>query len=126
MPGSEPPVPTGMVSALEAFERVRPLLAGRLLLASDFDGTLSRLVMDPWRAGIIPSAQRALRRLAAAPHTHVAIISGRTVPDLAARVRVGGVSYHGDHGAEWASAPRGFRPHALRVEREPVDRPWRP
>jgi trehalose-phosphatase len=100
---------------------VRPWLDRRLLLATDFDGTLSRLVMDPWRAGIIPSAQRALRRLAIAPETHVAIISGRTVSDLAHRVRVGGASYHGDHGAEWALAARGFRPAALRPQHEPVD-----
>lgn len=111
----------GTTSAAEALTRARPLLTGRLLVASDFDGTLSRLVMDPWRAGIIPAAQRALRRLAGAPDTHVALISGRTVVDLAARARIGGISYHGDHGAEWAVAPRGFRPASLRVEREPVD-----
>jgi trehalose 6-phosphate phosphatase len=110
-----------LASADEALERARPLLVGRLLLASDFDGTLSRVAMDPWRAGIIPSAQRALRRLASSRDTHVAFISGRTVPDLAARVRVVGASYHGDHGAQWAIARRGFRPAALRVQHEPVD-----
>jgi trehalose 6-phosphate phosphatase len=126
LPASEPLTAgpasaAGTASAEEGLARARPLLAGRLLLASDFDGTLSRLVMDPWRAGILPTAQRALRRLAATPDTHVALISGRTAADLAARARIGGISYHGDHGAEWAAAPRGFRPAALRVEREPVD-----
>lgn len=121
MPGSDPSLPADTATADEAFDRVRPLLDGRLLLASDFDGTLSRLVMGPWQATILPTARRALRRLAAAPGTHVAIISGRTVPDLAVRVRVGGISYHGDHGAEWATAQRGFRPGALHVEREPTD-----
>jgi trehalose-phosphatase len=110
-----------LTSATEAFARARPLLSGRLLLATDFDGTISRLALDPWRAGIIPGAQRALRQLAAAPDTDVAFISGRTVPDLAARVRVGGVTYHGDHGAERAQARRGFRPTALHVEREPTE-----
>ncbi len=110
-----------LTSAHDAFERVRPLLDGRLLLASDFDGTLSRLVMDPWRAGMVPGARRALRRLAAAADTHVALISGRTARDLAARARIGGISYHGDHGAERAVARRGFRPSALQVERERVD-----
>ena len=93
---------------------------GPLLLASDFDGTLSELVLDPWGARIIPAAQRALRRLAAVDGVHVAIISGRTVNDLAARVRIGGVSYRGDHGAERAEAPRGFHAAALRGEREPA------
>jgi trehalose-phosphatase len=96
------------------------LEGGRLLVASDFDGTLSRMVPDPWSAAIIPGAQRALRRLSAMPDTHVALISGRTVADLAQRARIGGISYRGDHGAERAEAARGFRPTALRVEREAV------
>lgn len=108
-------------SAAEALERLRPALGRRLLLASDFDGTISRLTRDMWRSAVIPAAQRALRSLAAADDTHVAFISGRTVADLAPRVAVGGATYHGDHGAERASAGRGFRPHRLRIEHEPVD-----
>ncbi len=91
------------------------------MLATDFDGTISRLSMEMWQVVIIPGAQRALRRLAGTADTDVAFISGRTLTDLAPRVRVGGASYHGDHGAEWAVAPRGFRPTGLRIEREPVD-----
>ena len=98
----------------------RALPADRWLIASDFDGTLSWMVQDPWSAAIIPSARRALRRLAVAPGVHVALISGRTVNDLASRARIGGISYRGDHGAQRARAVRGFRPHALRVEHEPV------
>lgn len=89
-------------------------------MASDFDGTLSRLVPDPWSATIIPGAQRALRRLAVMPGVHVALISGRTAIDLAQRARVGGISYRGDHGVERAEAARGFRPSALRVQRAAV------
>ena len=107
--------------AAEALERVRPALGRRLLLATDFDGTISRLGMDVWGPAIAPAAQRALRSLAGARDTHVAFVSGRTVADLAARVRVGGASYHGDHGAEWSAAVRGFRPDRLRVEHEPVE-----
>lgn len=73
---------------------------------------------DPWSARILPVAQRALRSLASSAHAHVALVSGRTVADLAARARVGGASYRGDHGAERAEAPRGFRPAALAVARE--------
>ncbi len=110
-----------LATAADAFELARPLLDGDLLLASDFDGTLARLAQDPWAAAIIPSAQRALRRLAVQPRVEVALISGRTVPDLAARARIGGVSYHGDHGAERAAAGRGFRVAALQITREPTD-----
>jgi trehalose 6-phosphate phosphatase len=91
-----------------------------LLLVSDFDGTLAELVPDPWGAVILPHAQRALRRLAAAPGVSVALLSGRGVADLSGRARIGGISYLGDHGAEWAEAPRGFRVDALRVQREPA------
>lgn len=89
-------------------------------MASDFDGTLAGLVSDPWGATIVPAARRALRRLAVAQGVQVALLSGRTVLDLAGRARVGGVRYLGDHGAEWATAPRGFRPGALQVQREPA------
>ena len=110
-----------LASAAEALERIRPALDGRMLLATDFDGTISRLDLDMWRSAVVPAAQRALRSLAAADDTHVAFISGRTVADLAGRVRVGRATYHGDHGAEWAAAERGFRPDRLRIEHEPVD-----
>jgi trehalose-phosphatase len=93
---------------------------GRLLVVSDFDGTLSGLVSDPWGAVMVPAARRALRRLAVAPAVRVVLLSGRTVLDLAGRARVGGIHYLGDHGAEWATASRGFRPAALRVQREPA------
>ncbi len=77
---------------------------GRLLVVSDFDGTLSGLVSDPWGADMVPAARRALRRLAVAPGVQVVLLSGRTVLDLAGRARVGGIHYLGDHGAEWATA----------------------
>jgi trehalose 6-phosphate phosphatase len=51
---------------------------------------------------------------------HVAIISARTVRDVAARARVGGIDYLGDHGVEHARAARGFRVSTLRVTFEPA------
>jgi trehalose-phosphatase len=80
------------------------------------------MVRDPWSATIIPAAQRALRRLAVAPGVRVALVSGRTVEDLASRARIGGISYRGDHGAQRAETVRGFRRDAVRVEHEPVSR----
>lgn len=109
-------------TAAEVFELLRPGLDdGSMLLVSDFDGTLSSLVGDPWSAAMLPAARRALRRLAVAPGVDVVLLSGRVVADLASRARVGGVTYLGDHGTEWATAPRGFRAAALRIEREAAD-----
>ena len=86
----------------------------RLLVVSDFDGTLAEGSRDPAAATIVPLARRALRQLArlqiARPERlAVAILSGRAVIDVAARVRVGGIQYLGDHGLQLGSYPRGDR-----------------
>jgi trehalose-phosphatase len=86
-----------------------------LLVVSDFDGTLSRIVDDPWGAQILPLGRRALRALASLPDVHVAVLSGRTAADVASRVRVGNVTYLGNHGMERGFVPRGGSPEALRA-----------
>jgi len=86
-----------------------------LLVVSDFDGTLSRIVDDPWGAQILPLGRRALRALAGLPDVHVVVLSGRSAPDVAARVRVGGVTYLGNHGMERGFVPRHGRPDRLRA-----------
>ncbi len=86
-----------------------------LLVVSDFDGTLSRIVDDPWGAQILPLGRRALRALAGLPDVHVVVLSGRSAPDVAARVRVGGVTYLGNHGMERGFVPRRGRPDRLRA-----------
>lgn len=86
---------------------LHPMLIGAarapvLLVATDFDGTLSPLVDDPGAAAPLPGAIEALAALAALPHTHVAVVSGRGLADL--RSRLGRVPRHvwlvGSHGAE--------------------------
>ena len=84
---------------------------GRLLIVADFDGTLAEGSRDPGAAVIVPLARRALRRLARIgadrpERTAVAILTGRTVADVAARVRVGGIAYLGDHGLQTGTFPR--------------------
>jgi trehalose-phosphatase len=54
-----------------------------LLVASDYDGTLADIVEDPADARPQRGAIVALRMLAALSHTHVAVISGRALRDLA-------------------------------------------
>lgn len=87
-----------------------------LLVVSDFDGTLSKIVNDPWGASILPLGRRALRALARLPGVHVALLSGRSSRDVATRVRVGGISYVGNHGMERAFVPRRGRPEALSAD----------
>ena len=92
--------------------------AGRLLIVSDFDGTLAVGSRDPAAASIVPLARRALRRLARIEWDQperlaVAILSGRAAADVAARVRVGGIRYLGDHGLQVGTLLRGHRPESL-------------
>lgn len=98
---------------------VEPFVARRpLLIVTDFDGTISQIVIDPWAARIVPAARRALRRLAGARGVHVAVLSGRTAVDVARRVRVGGAMYLGNHGLERGALPRGASAERLAVAYE--------
>ena len=106
----------GVIGAREALTLCGPLLSRRrLLIVSDFDGTLSPTVADPWAAAIVPAARRALRALAGRPGVDVALLSGRTASDLATRVRVGGARYLGNHGIERAVLPRRGRAERIVV-----------
>jgi trehalose 6-phosphate phosphatase len=91
---------------------------GRLLVVADFDGTLAEGSRDPGATTIVPAARRALRRLARVASERpervaVAVLTGRTAADVAARVRVGGIAYLGDHGLQAGSFPRGGDPARL-------------
>ncbi|MEA2622438.1 MAG: trehalose 6-phosphate phosphatase [Chloroflexota bacterium] len=116
------PAPFPSASARVALRRLAPLLDLRpFLIVSDFDGTLSPIVMDPWGARIVPAARRALRRLAAVDGVHVVLLSGRTALDVASRARIGGSTYVGNHGLERGRLARRSRADGLAVDVMPVD-----
>ncbi|CAL4859947.1 trehalose-phosphatase [Microbacterium sp. MM2322] len=76
----------------------------RLLVALDFDGTLSPLVDDPMSARMAPAARDAVDALLAAPATVVAFVSGRSLRDLrviAEHVDGSPILLAGSHGAEY-------------------------
>ena len=74
----------------------------RLLVTSDFDGTLAPLVNNPADARALPAATRALRALAELPDTPVALISGRSLQVLTELSGApAGVHLIGSHGAEF-------------------------
>jgi trehalose-phosphatase len=85
---------------------------------ADFDGTVAEGSRDPGAAVIVPLARRALRRLAGIAaerpdRVAVALLTGRTAADVAARVRVGGITYLGDHGLQAGTYPRQGRPSSI-------------
>ena len=76
----------------------------RLLVALDFDGTLSPLVDEPMTARMTPEAAAAVRALVSAPDTTVALVSGRTLDDLrviAEHDDDSRITLAGSHGAQW-------------------------
>lgn len=79
-------------------ELVRACRESRLLPMFDYDGTLTPIVSRPEEALIPVDVREALVRLArAAP---VAILSGRDLEDVRARVGIDGIWYAGSHGFE--------------------------
>lgn len=85
----------------------RVAATARLLVACDFDGTLSPIVDVPDEARPDPAAVTALSRLAALPGTEAAIVSGRSRAALAELTGLTDSSIRlvGSHGAEFDAAP---------------------
>lgn len=76
----------------------------RLLVTSDFDGTLAPIVNDPADARALPDAAETLVALADLPSTEAALISGRALAVLRALSGVpSSVHLVGSHGAEFDS-----------------------
>lgn len=75
-----------------------------LLVALDFDGTLSPHVVDPMTARMLPEARDAIQALVHLPHTRVALVSGRSLVDLriiAEHTEDSRVLLAASHGAEY-------------------------
>jgi trehalose-phosphatase len=73
-----------------------------LLVATDYDGTLAPIVSDPAQARPLRESVVALRQLASLANTHVAVISGRALHDLAGMVgEPEDVHLVGSHGSEF-------------------------
>ncbi len=74
----------------------------RLLIASDYDGTIAPIVSDPTKAFPHRESVSALRALAGLTGTTAAVISGRALRDLAALSRLPvEVQLIGSHGSEF-------------------------
>lgn len=78
-----------------------------LLVACDYDGTLAPIVDDPERAFPEEGAMEVLSRLAGCPGTQVAVVSGRSLEDLARLTGAPeGVTLVGSHGGELGERAR--------------------
>ncbi|MGH7504940.1 MAG: trehalose-phosphatase [Longimicrobiales bacterium] len=82
-----------------------------MLVAVDFDGTLAPIVPHYRDATVVDGARAALETLAARSDTRVAIVSGRGLDDVRARVGLDALFYAGNHGLE-IEGPGVHRVHA--------------
>ncbi|MHC2999064.1 trehalose phosphatase [Microbacterium sp. HJ5] len=92
----------------------RVAASDRLLVALDFDGTLSPLADEPMDARMLPAARAALDALVAAPRTAVALVSGRSLSDLriiAEHLDDSPLLLAGSHGAEFWLPGEGVLTH---------------
>lgn len=90
-------LPEDLRHALDAAAR-----APRLLVASDFDGTVAPIVSNPADARPLPAAADALAALAALRATSAALISGRALRDLSLLSGApADVDLVGSHGSEF-------------------------
>ncbi|MDH5210670.1 MAG: trehalose-phosphatase [Betaproteobacteria bacterium] len=82
----------------------------------DYDGTLTPIVERPEDAVLDEATRGVLRRLAG--RHAVAVVSGRDLQDVRARVGIEGLTYAGCHGFEIAG-PRGNRVHGAAAAAAP-------
>jgi trehalose-phosphatase len=82
------------------------LRGARPVVFLDFDGTLSAIVERPGDASIDPAMRDAVARLSRA--CPVAVVSGRDLEDVRARVGLDGILYAGSHGFDIAG-PAGMQ-----------------
>ena len=92
----------------------------RAVVALDFDGALAPLQDDPDDSRALPEAVRALQRLARVDGLDLALVSGRSLADLATLAEVPeGTLLVGSHGAEkglWTST--GLEPQPWELDPE--------
>ena len=103
MSRTSPILDPGHVSIIRTFAQTG------VLLAFDYDGTLSPIAPTPERARLPASTKRLL--IGVAKRYPMVVISGRALADISARVADIGVQHiFGNHGLEWSGAPS--RPRA--------------
>lgn len=93
--------------------------AKRILLLSDYDGTLTPIVERPELANLSEEVRQLLKKLARHRRIKLGIISGRALTDLKQKVGIGGIIYSGNHGLEMEGPGINFI-HPLAEEFKPI------
>jgi trehalose 6-phosphate phosphatase len=72
---------------------------GRILIATDFDGTLCPIAETPSAVHLAPATLEVLRRASACSRITLAVISGRALADVKRRIPLD-IAFAGNHGLE--------------------------
>jgi trehalose 6-phosphate phosphatase len=83
--------------------------ATSLVFYVDFDGTLAPIVDDPGLASLSPETRAVLEEFSSRDDVLVAVVSGRSLADVKARVGLQAIVFSGDHGLQ-------IEGHSLRFE----------
>lgn len=70
------------------------------ILISDFDGTLTPIINTPQMVKLQPRLRNILRKLILKRNFYLAIISGRELSDIKAKINLPNIIYGGNHGLE--------------------------
>lgn len=94
-----------MMHLFDDWDAVAPRIEGRrVLLFLDFDGTLAPIAPTPDEASLPAETRALLRDLATGERCTIAVVSGRSLDDLRAKIAIDGIAYIGNHGLEPAAA----------------------
>ena len=88
-----------------------------VFLFLDFDGTLSQIVSHPKYAVIRLDAKKWLKKLLKRRNVKIAIVTGRSLPDIRRRIRLPGLYYVANHGMEVLYKDRFLLKKGRRFER---------
>jgi trehalose-phosphatase len=100
--GCAPPNDRSMLGSDLRAALTRVAQVPQLFIGCDYDGTLAPLVDEPANAEPLPEAVVAVRSLALLPQTTVAVVSGRSLRDLATLSRLPNeIHLIGSHGSEF-------------------------
>lgn len=100
----------------------RITVSGRILLFLDFDGTLAPIVDDPALAQTSQETREVLMALSRRENLVLAIVSGRSLTDVRARVDIPGLIYAGNHGMEIHAGLLSFLEPCAAAQRQELQR----
>jgi trehalose 6-phosphate phosphatase len=91
---------------------------GRLLLLTDYDGTLTPIAASPEEAKLPPAVREDLQALARSPKVQIGVVSGRDLADLRAQVGISEAIYAGCYGLEVDGPGVSFRHPDAEAQRD--------